>query len=507
MTLVDRLVTEVSLDPRKYEQGAAKVKAAAHGIKQSTSSVAGSGGGVGQMFDSLGGGFSSLLSAIPIVGAAIAGIGAAITGAAVAASNASRSFDLMKRQMAGLLGGMGPAKQMMDWVMAYSQPSMFDFEPLANAAKQLLMAGLDVNRFLPLAEKLAIGMGGTAEDMMDVVSVFRRAVGGQIADAIGPEGIGRAGINRQMLIAEGAKFNAQGQFQGNLEDFFNVVERAARRLQGVQDEVGKSFEAQWANLVTEFKKALIGTGDGVNKVLAPIVSSLTKLISNLNANGTFARIAERLASVLGDGTTNSPLIQFAAAMGAIVKSIPTIIDYMMAGFRLVVSEIIKAYNNLPLVDDLANPFEKSQAADQAIVRAGVADTIQANAASILSALAPGANTGMGTLPLAPMPLTSAFAGQAQAGTAATPAANPLDNIAEYTRQTAENTKPERLKELVMGGAQIGGKGIMQREFGTGRRSVERTLLKALYDFAMQSGQADFEAAGGRGRLLRGALGS
>lgn len=490
-TLVDRLVTEAVLDPRKFVHGANQVKHASGGLVQTLGKGGGGGGGLGSLFESVGSGMQSVVGAIPGIGLAIGGIAAALGGMAWAASKASREFDLLKRQMSGLLGGMGPANQMMEFIMAYSQPSMFDFEPLANAAKQLLMAGLDVNRFLPLAERLAIGMGGTAEDMMDVAGIFRRAVGGQMTEAMGPEGIGRAGINRRMLQEAGAKFDASGAFVGTLEDFFNAVEKASMKLKGVQDEMGASFEATWANLVTEFKRSLIQAGDAINKNLFPVIGNLTRLIGQLNSSGVFTRIADTLSKFILGENGDSPLIDMIAMLVGVVQSFPQIMRAALGVFRIMMHGIHQFIENLaalPVIGAAFDPLRfKSpysgiagaiQATKDAAWIEALPGIISGNMAAAQSTLrGGGANTGTGVLPLAPLPLTSAFAGGG--------AGSELADIAEYTRQTAENTKPDRLRDLIMGGAAIGGKGIQQREFSRPRAaamSMDARLLKAIREY-------------------------
>lgn len=281
--IIDELVTVYKLD----DQYTPKAKQVGASTQQ-----------LGGIMGSLGTASSGILGGVALGVTAVATVMVTATKAAiefgVAAVQAFREFDTIERSFTGVLGSGERAGKMMEYLESKALKSAFGLKDLATAASSLAMASLDVNRFLPIVEQLALASGNVSgSGLADAASVLRRLRGGQIAEALGPEGLGRFGINRQDLTQYGATFNKQGQFQGSMEEAFDVVERVvAAKLGRVADEVGKGAEATYSNAADAWDKALRDAGRVVQSGLTPVIVGLTGVLNDFNASGTLVAVLE-----------------------------------------------------------------------------------------------------------------------------------------------------------------------------------------------------------------------
>ena len=130
------------VDGRLPEIRNPKMSAATKAFAQPANDIKASVGNVAGVFGAI---------ALPAVGAATA-----LAAFANSASEASASFDTMKRTFAGALGGVEQGAQAMAYLENYAGKSAFGLEDLARASVQLAATGLDVGRFLPIIERFAL---------------------------------------------------------------------------------------------------------------------------------------------------------------------------------------------------------------------------------------------------------------------------------------------------------------------------------------------------------------
>lgn len=419
--IVDELVTKYTLD----DQYSAKAKQVA-GATQGLGGVLGS---MGSMFGSLG----AVGGPVTVAALAVAAFGAAAVATGKAAIEAFIPFDTIERGFIGILGSGKAAGQMMEYLEARALKSAFGLQDLAGAASSLGMASLDVGRFLPLVERLALASGNVSgSGLMDASSVLRRLRGGQVAEALGPEGLGRFGINRQDLMAQGARFNGQGQFVGGIDQALAVVEATVnKRLGNVADEVGKGAAATFSNVADSWDKAMRDVGRTLYTELGPAIIEVTRGFNAFLSSGALNDLI-RMGGALGAfdwHAVATGLLAFAFAL----KTVTAIYGLTMAGFVKggVIGAVVALFQGVPsLMEDMR------QGLIGALVRMSLNGLGDPSAPGI-----PGAN-------------------------------DPIASVAENTRETADNTrKMLDHSRHIFGGGDLGRMGVTPIEIGSRRGST------------------------------------
>lgn len=379
-----------------------------------------------------------LTAALGGVVAGVAALGAALGAATIAyvrlgqaAVSKFTTFDTIERSFIGIYGSAEQAAQMMAYLEAKSLRSAFGLEAMATAASSLALAGIDVGKFLPVVERLALVSGQGEAGLADAASVLRRLRGGQVAEALGPEGLGRFGVNRQDLLAMGASFNAQGQFQGTVEQALDLIVRVAEgKLKRVADEVGKGAAATLSNVQDAWDKALTDAGRVIMTAFTPVLIEATEAFTALVKSGALKSLTAGFTSM-------------AAAM--------SMVNWTVLGQGLIgLSHMLQAVGSFMSQVVLVGP-----------VRAllGIGSTIgnmARNAARDIAAFRVAMGGGGEVVP-PPVPSVEDSPQVAQ--------------IAENTAQTAENTaKMLDLSRHIFGGGDLGRMGITPVEMGGGQRS-------------------------------------
>ena len=219
--------------------------------------------------------------------------------------DAAQSIDTMERQLGALLGSMQKGKDAMKWVQSYGLVSGLEQGPLLEMTKTLLMGGKRPGQYLPIMETISMMGGGDMNtNATDVASVFRRLMGGQIADAFGPEGLGRFGINKTMLGQYGAQFDNQGRFKGTVQDALDVLERMVSldpRLKDLKASMDSSIAVKMSNLTDAFNLAKSEIGKAIADWIVPKLTELSTTLSKLAKSGVLKGIAERFTALFGLG--------------------------------------------------------------------------------------------------------------------------------------------------------------------------------------------------------------
>lgn len=377
-----------------------------------------------------------LTAALGGVVAGVAALGAALGAATIAyvrlgqaAVSKFTTFDTIERSFIGIYGSAEQAAQMMAYLEAKSLRSAFGLEAMATAASSLALAGIDVGKFLPVVERLALVSGQGEAGLADAASVLRRLRGGQVAEALGPEGLGRFGVNRQDLLAMGATFNAQGQFQGTIEQALDLIVRVAEgKLKRVADEVGTGAAATLSNVQDAWDKALTDAGRVIMTSFTPILIEATEAFTALVKSGSLQSLTAGFRSA-------------ASALGMVNWS-------QLAAGLVGLSHILQAFGSFMFQVGTVGPV-------RALLGLGGTITNMArNAARDIATLFVSGAAAEIVPPAVP------------------PAENPVvAQIAQNTAQTAENTaKLLDLSRHIFGGGDLGRMGITPVEMGGGQRS-------------------------------------
>jgi hypothetical protein len=382
-------------------------------------------GSTGKLTAALGG----VVAAVTALGAALGAATVAYVRFGQAAVSKFTTFDTIERSFIGIYGSAEQAAQMMAYLEAKSLRSAFGLEAMATAASSLALAGIDVGKFLPVVERLALVSGQGEAGLADAASVLRRLRGGQVAEALGPEGLGRFGVNRQDLLAMGATFNAQGQFQGTIEQALDLIVRVAEgKLKRVADEVGQGAAATLSNIQDAWDKALTDAGRVIMTSFTPILIEATEAFTALVKSGSLQSLTAGFRSA-------------ASALGMVNWS-------QLAAGLVGLSHILQAFGSFMFQVGTVGPV-------RALLGLGGTITNMArNAARDIATLFVSGAAAEIVPPAVP------------------PAENPVvAQIAQNTAQTAENTaKLLDLSRHIFGGGDLGRMGITPVEMGGGQRS-------------------------------------
>lgn len=219
--------------------------------------------------------------------------------------DAASAIDTMKRQLSAMLGSAAAGNNAFKWVQQYGLTSGMTDAPLLETMRTILLSGRRPGKLMPVLESLALmGSGSQDANMMDMASIFRRLVGGQIADALGPEGLGRFGVNRQMLGQYGAKFNNQGQFVGTVDDALAVLERMVAldpRIKDLKASMDTSLATRLSNLANAFDIAKASIGESIANWLVPKLEMLGTVLTKMARSGMLGGVMDKMLSMFGLG--------------------------------------------------------------------------------------------------------------------------------------------------------------------------------------------------------------
>ncbi len=344
-SVAEQIISEMILDATQYEAGAARVIAADRRLIASASAVSaayramygvmgtggggagggggfngnfsgntfspsvafgggggGGGGGTGTGGGGFGGymGFYLVLRGIREVEHAFEELGHKFISFSEDALKQYASFNTLQLSFEGIFHSSEKAAQMMAYLRDVAMTSAFHFKDLADAARGISVAGLDVGRFLPMVQGFALAMGHIdGSGLEDFVSILRRLQGGNTGFALGPRGIGRYGVSRAELETHGAKFDEKGHFLGSINEAFDAVEAVFNaRIKGIADKVQQSAEVVLSNFGDAMQQATIDFGSGMaDNVLGPI-KEVTTAINSLRTSGFFKDLSDTIYGIL-----------------------------------------------------------------------------------------------------------------------------------------------------------------------------------------------------------------
>ena len=168
-------------------------------------------------------------------------------------------------------------------------------------------------------------------------------MGGQIADAFGPEGLGRFGINKTMLGQYGAQFDNQGRFKGTVQDALDVLERMVSldpRLKDLKASMDSSIAVKMSSLTDAFNLAKSEIGKAIADWLVPKLTHLATTLSKLAKSGILSEIAKKLMGLLGlggEGGMSRGLLHLVASGDVLI----TLLGDMRNGFAATANTVSK----------------------------------------------------------------------------------------------------------------------------------------------------------------------
>ena len=234
-------------------------------------------------------------------------------------------LDDYKHQFSAILGSKGAGNQAVKWVQQYGIESVLTQEPLMDAARTAYLQGQRPSRILPILETLALAGGPNKdENLHELTMIFRRIMGGETGMALGPEGLGRFGISRNMLSQYGAKFDSNNQFIGTGSDALDVLERLTKeneQLKRLREEMAEAIGTKMSNAVDALMYAGTVLGDSLAKSLLPIIQDVTNGIKNLADSGMLQDVVKAYMEFLGGSDGIKRLFSYGLAF---IEKLPSI---------------------------------------------------------------------------------------------------------------------------------------------------------------------------------------
>lgn len=298
-----------------------KLKSAFGGLKSLGSGALGVIQGIGSAIGSVTDFVSGLITKI---------IGAATAFGAMSflAVQQFAKFESIKLTFAGIAGSLEKAEQMMKAIKSYSLKSVFDEEPLAKAALQLTQLKLSAAEYLPVIEAIAIKSGEiTPDSLMEVVSIMRRLKGGQIADALGPEGLGRFGIGKEELVKFGAIVDSSGDFKMNLGQAFQTLKNIANSPESlrIKEMLEGSPETRISNALGALSASVREFGAAMAQWVIPALETIANVVEYIASSNLFTNLGKSISQAFGmDGEKNA----FAKFLFTVVSAFEIISDYI-----------------------------------------------------------------------------------------------------------------------------------------------------------------------------------
>ncbi len=262
---------------------------------------------------------SSVMSSLGIVGGLS---GAGLIAFGVSAVKASADMDALHRALTAVAGSSEAAERQLRRLKALADRSpVLDMQSAIRGAVQLQSSGFGENE--------SIGL-------MSTISNAVARGGGNI------EGFQRVLVNLQQIASQGKMTGDElretaafipGFRKALLDAFPNGTEGLSglEVIRGVRKEleklpqVGGGIQTVFDNLGSSSKLAISQLGDGLNKLVLPVLEKVTKAIDYLASSGIIKRAGEELAKSFDPKKITDGLIRGLAYTIALIKQIPTIV--------------------------------------------------------------------------------------------------------------------------------------------------------------------------------------
>jgi hypothetical protein len=474
-TVIDTLVTEFKLNAAGFHSGVGQVKAdmaslhSAFGGGGSGSSGLGAqvsgaldkvGQGLGAVADVATGFVAAGTAAIGVIG----GLGAAAIkfgSDAKVAMDAAASFDTMERTFAGALGSVEKGKSMMAYLETYADNSAFTLEALASASKQLAAGGVEVKRFLPVMERVALVASGIdPSGLQEVAGALLRAQGGGFGEAM--ESLRRAGIGANDFRAQGVQISKSGEVSATPEQWLSALERISEgRLKSIADAVSGGSETKISNIGDAIGKAERSIGKTLNDQFLPSIVKATEGLNKFTENGGFAIVADEIADLVPKIENGKGVYDSLIGMAASFESVKSQFEMGGAIVGAFFDRMIDIATHIPVVSDIwkgafggiGDGFQDQTAINEANIRGqmdlkGRLKKKKDDAEKAADEAEKKRQADEKANKLGPM--TSFLAG-----------------IERNTADTARNTRKDNLENLIVGGGELA------------RRGLDKTQLAAL----------------------------
>lgn len=466
---------------------------------------------------------------------AISALTAAGVGVTKFALDAATEFDTFTRRLEALTGSTAKAQELVKWLKQLSGPSVFEFRGLAEAASLLAAYGVNIQRVLPLAERIATVFGDDSSAVSEVARALGRIKSGDFGEAF--ERLRDFGIGRDDLKAQGLKFDKGGQFLGSARQAFEAIERLVNQKFGrITQAMRDSPAAKMASVMDALRQAAGAAGAEILRSIVPALEKVASFLQYLNESGfikdftrNLSQGMEDLANLVTGG--QGGVVRVISYLLAFLEQLPTLLKLAITHLRgflatlgdmfsSAVNGIIKAINALigaaEIVGNLLNPLRPFRDRTR-FQRIEEMTPFSQQMANLDTSLFNGTFSDIGKRADQIMAGFNAFGKRPDEEPGAntdpffTGAGDSLNKIEEHTRKTADYTKSMLdLRRYVVGGGPLADIGVTPVELGGARAARNVTVnmsgvgreAEAFVESVAQ--KVVFELA--RSGMLRGAAG-
>jgi hypothetical protein len=469
--VVEQVVSVYELDASKYKAGAQQVQNASKQASSAASSLGGASKNLKGALSSLGGNLGVIGQAAAVVAATVGAVVIPMVAGGKKAVETAIQFDTLSRSITAIVGSGARASQVLGFVDKLAAPSIFDTATLGEAAKLLEAFGLKTERFLPIAEKLGTVFGGNAESLTSFISALGFIRSGRFGE--GFESLARGGVSREALTARGLTFDKGGSFTGTVEQALTAVEAVVNDKFGkLADEMASGPAAKLASLGDAFNRAMRQIGVPLVERLLPFVERIAAALGNLGEANVFGDAISGFLSGLGAVQTSTldvenSLLRLAAGF----VGFGTFLGNFFEGMMMTIKAVLKT----TIVGRLVSGLFDSKGG-------GVGNFFR-DAFGITAAEEFYSNSRQRMNTLATKPTETVADNLATSLGAKAGGTPPLEEIAQNTRITAENTeKLANLQDRVLGGGSLGSRGLSRQELSdiqTGRGASGTREIKTI----------------------------
>lgn len=527
-TVIDTLITQYKLDADQYEREAKRVKRATDDMGDSAGKTGGllsdlmkagsigslPGGGLAQlatMGAQLGIAIVGLVSVVPFLVGALQGLLPALIAASTGFANfalllaakpfldAAAEMDSMKRALTSLTGSAANAAIVFGHLREVARVPGINLQGAVGGFNQMFAAGMGASQAIETLKEFANALalvGGGPEQMQRVIlaltQIMSKGAGG--IKALGEE------INQQLAEhvpqIKQAMLNVFGS-----ADTEEVAKRfghltGAQFIAAIVEELKKGPRATsgianaFENLKSTMFVAMASIGDAIAAHLLPGLEKVAQLVEYLTETGVLSGIAGSIAKALGADKAEEAMPRFVGMIVAVVEKMPQIIEtaksvFMsilqggLALFEYMTQEISIIQNTMKQLIDAVLPGTPMADNDKWVEwyrnRGGLAtkpdmhDIFETGreagarlGGSIMDRADELVNGMKNWKPKDPGAIPDELNNRGGGGNAV---GSVSDRIAEYTRQTAENTRSmrEAMRDAIIGGGFFGSKGVTHRE--------------------------------------------
>lgn len=526
-TVVDTLITQYKLDADQYDRESKRVTRATDDMGNAAKGTSGLLGDLMKASSAIGnmpgGGLMDLAAGGAALGAAIVGVNSVLpfmvglleglipvlTAAATGFANftllllsgpflnAAAEMDTMKRALTSLTGSAENAAIVFAHLREVARVPGINLQGAVGGFNQMFAAGMGASQTIETLREFANALalvGGGPEQMQNVITaltqIMSKGVGG--IKALGEE------INQQLAEHVPQIKQAMLKVFGSA-DTEEVAKRfghltGAQFIAAIVEELKKGPRATsgianaFENLKSTMFVAMASIGDAIATYLMPGLEKVAQLVEYLTESGVLSGIAGGIAQALGADKAEEAMPRFVAMIVAVVEQIPNIINLARNVFTAVlegglqlfqyIAKEISAMQSIlfDMIDKIlpGTPMEDNKkwmdwyrdkggfgtAPDfNSIYEAGkeagdrIGGSITGRADELLEGMKNWKPKDPGAIP-------GELDNRGGGGVGSV-----SDRIAEYTRETAQNTRAmrEAMRDAIIGGGFFGSKGVTHRE--------------------------------------------